>query len=164
MMKENTMFAAHLWHPRVVHFAVGLVIAAVICEVVYVMTKRELFRDLARWNLLFGTLGTVATFVTGLIAEEFVQISRAAHEAFELHETLGYVTLILVLLALAFRLVKEGDLYRRYSAVFLVILLAAAFSLSIGAHFGGKLVFDHGVGVAPSVVLSPTYEETAGGR
>lgn len=140
------MFDIHLLHPKLVHFTVALLITGLLFEIVRLVTRRETFAEVAGWNVILGGLAAVVTFATGLLAEDAVVIPGAAGGIFERHEAFGYVTMILAVVLLVWRVVP-GDWYRRFRALYLIVLLAAVVSLSFGAYFGGRLVYDYGVGV-----------------
>lgn len=145
------MFDLHMWHPKVINFAVALIPVALVCEVIWLITKKEIFRELAKWNLVFGSIAAIFSFITGLIAEETTTHTIAAHDTMELHETMGYVTLSIAIILLGWRLLKNGEWYRRFSKLFLILLIVGTISVSISGFLGGKLVFDYGTGVNPSV-------------
>ena len=140
----------HLWHPRFVHFAIALLSASILCEIIWRITKKEVFREVAKWNLIFGGAGVVMTFISGLVAEDAVTISGAARDTFERHETLGWITAIITGFLLAWRIYKNGEWYEKFENLFLILFMAAFLSMSIGSFFGGKLVYTYGVGVGQS--------------
>ncbi|MDD4050400.1 MAG: DUF2231 domain-containing protein [candidate division Zixibacteria bacterium] len=140
------MLDTHLLHPKVVHFTVALLIMALLFEVLRLVTRKDMFGETARWNMIFGGLAAIVTFVTGLLAESHVVIAGAAKEVFERHETFGYITMILAVVLLIWHL-APGRLYRRFYSFYLIILAAVVVSLSMGAYNGGRLVYEFGVGV-----------------
>lgn len=140
------MWQIHLLHPKMVHFAVALLIMAWLFELLRRLTGKEAFGAAARWNMIFGGLAAVAALVTGLLAEDRVVIPTAAGEVFERHETFGYITMILGVILLIVQ-VAPGGLHRRFRALVLIVSTAAVVSLTIGAYNGGRLVYDFGVGV-----------------
>ena len=145
------MFAPYMWHPKMVNFAIALIPVALVCEIIWLVTKKELFREVAKWNLIFGSIAAIFAFATRLIAEESITHTKAAHDTMELHETIGYVTLAIAIILLGWRLLKNGEWYRRFSKLFLILLIAGTISISISGYLGGKLVFDYGTGVNSSV-------------
>jgi uncharacterized membrane protein len=143
---EAGMPDTHLFHPIVVHFTVALLMTALLFELLRLVTRKEMFGEVARWNMIFGGLAALVTFATGVLAESHVVIAGGAREIFERHETIGYITMILAVILLIWHIVP-GRLYRRLYSLYLVILMAVVISLSIGAYYGGRLVYDFGVGV-----------------
>ena len=126
------MFELHMWHPKIVNFAVALIPVSLVCEIIWLITKKEIFRDIAKWNIIFGALATLFSFASGLIASETTTHTIAAHDTMELHETMGYVTLGFAILLLAWRVLKDGQWYQRFSRLFLVVLIAGTISVTIG--------------------------------
>ncbi len=140
------MLDTHLLHPKVVHFTVALLTVALLFELLRLVTRKDIFGEAARWNMIFGGLAAIITFITGLLAESHVVIAVAAGPVFERHETLGYITMILAVILLATH-IYPGRIYRRFYSLYLVALIAVVISLSIGAYYGGRLVYEFGVGV-----------------
>lgn len=158
------MLDTHLLHPKLVHFTVALLIMALVFEVLRMVTRKDMFGDAARWNMIFGGLAAIVTLVTGLLAESHVVIAGAAKEVFERHETFGYITMILAVVLLIWHLVP-GRLYRRFYSFYLIILAAVVVSLSVGAYNGGRLVYEFGVGVEtkPGVIVKPVVPDNPAG-
>ena len=143
----------HLFHPIMVHFTIALIITGLLGELLWLITKREVFREVSRWNLLFSGVAVILTFITGLIAEDAVTMGPAAADVFETHETIGYVILALVAILFVWRLAKSGIYYQKYSVWFTALFIMVAIVVIIGAYFGGELVFTYGVGVKTVAVV-----------
>lgn len=102
--------------------------------------------------LVLAALGGAASVVTGLMAEEDAEalaaVDEAVHETLEAHELAGFVAggLIVALAAWrgAMRLALPSGGARWLYLLLLLVTLAA---VGAAGHFGGKLVYGHGVGV-----------------
>ncbi len=152
------MWEIQLLHPKLVHFTVALLITAAFCEGLRLVTRRDIFGEVARWNCIFGGLAAIVTFISGNLAEGHVIIAGGAREVFETHETFGYITLILAILVMI-RQVTPVPLRRKLQSIYLVLLAAVVISISVGAYNGGRLVYDFGVGVKTA---APADTGTAG--
>ena len=133
-------------HPLVVHFPIALLLTALFLDGLALALKRPGIHRAALWNLCFGTMGAAAAVLTGLQAAQIAKHSFAIHQVMGLHEKLGIATLILGLLVLGWRLFRRDRLPTRARLVTLIVMLAMAGTLSYGAHLGGRLVYEFGVG------------------
>ncbi len=137
-------------HPILVH----LPIAASWLGLGFELWSRLRDREESLWAsdavVLLGSLGAIAAVVSGKLVEEAVEDIPGIHDVFETHERLGYVAAAMYLLVLGYRIWcrrRGGDALagwgRLVSAFVLVALTGAT------GFFGGKLVYEHGAGVAP---------------
>ncbi|MBI4355164.1 MAG: DUF2231 domain-containing protein [Candidatus Omnitrophica bacterium] len=139
-------------HPLVVHFPIALLLAAVGLEMVAMAAKRPGLHTISLWNLWLGTLGAAAAVLTGWQAEELASHSMAIHEVMAWHERLGLTTLGLAACITAVRLWRRDQCSARLRTATLVMLALLTVSVAVGAHLGGRLVYEFGVG---SAVLKP---------
>ncbi len=73
-------------------FPAALLVAAVIFEILFLLTKRDSLRVAAYWTLLAGVIGAGLAVLTGLGAEDHIAHGDAVHEIMEEHEELAYIT------------------------------------------------------------------------
>ena len=133
-------------HPLVVHFPIALLLTALLLDLLALGLKRPGLHRMAIWNLYLGTLGAAVAVWTGLRAAEIAKHTFEIHQVMELHRKLGIATLILGVLVVAWRLWKRDQLGIRARVMTLVLMLAIAGTLGYGAHLGGRLVYEFGVG------------------
>ena len=133
-------------HPMVVHFPIALLLTAVVLDMAALVARRPALHRIALWNLVLGTLAAGAAVVSGLRAEEAAKHSFEIWQVMERHEQLGIVTLSLGAFVSAFRLWKRDRLSPRWRLLTIALLLAMLGSLTYGAHLGGRLVYEFGVG------------------
>lgn len=133
-------------HPMVVHFPLALLTVGVGLDLLAMATRHESLRRVALWNVLLGVLSAGVAVLTGLRAEAVAKHSFEIHQIMELHERLGISTLILGVIVAGWRLTTRDRLATR-SRLFVILLSAAMLgTLSWGAHLGGRLVYEFGVG------------------
>jgi uncharacterized membrane protein len=144
-------------HPLFVHFPIALLLAALVLEVLAVISRRESLRNGATSCLVLGALAGLVAMITGLQAGESVPHLDAAHEIMETHETLGIAVFILAAALSIVRLLKL-DRAAAARAVFVVALAVSVALVLYGAFLGGKMVFDYGVGTA-LVTGQPEHHE-----
>ena len=133
-------------HPLIVHFPIALLLTALLLDGFALLLRRPSLHRIALWNLCLGALGAAAAVLTGLQAEEAAKHSFDIWKIMSLHKRLGITTLILGVLAAAIRLAKRDQLKPRVRLITLALMLAMAGTLTIGAHLGGRLVYEFGVG------------------
>lgn len=134
------------FHPLVVHFPIALLLTALGIDLAAIVSRRPALHRIALWNLGLGTLGAGAAVLSGLKAEGIAKHSFEIWRVMERHQQLGIATAILSLLVLGWRLVTRDQLTRSARLAMLAAMLAMGITLSVGAHLGGRLVYEFGVG------------------
>jgi uncharacterized membrane protein len=133
-------------HPLVVHFPIALLMTALVLDGLALTLKRQQLHRVALWNLSLGTLGAGAAVWTGYQAAAIAKHTFEIHQVMELHRKLGISTLILGGLVVAWRLWKRDQLGGWARMLTLLIMLVMIGTLGYGAHLGGRLVYEFGVG------------------
>ena len=133
-------------HPLVVHFPIALFLTAVCMDVAALILTRPALHRIALWNLTLGTVGAGIAVLSGLQAEDIAKHSFEIWQVLELHKRLGFITLILGSGLVAWRLAKKDRLTARARVVSLLASFILAGTLAWGAHLGGRLVYEFGVG------------------
>lgn len=134
------------FHPLIVHFPIALVLTALLLDLLAVIVKRPGWHRVALWNLSLGTLGAAAAVGTGLQAEGVAKHSFEIWKIMTLHKRLGITTLILGVIVTAWRLVHRDQLSPRARLITLGGMALMVLTLGFGAHLGGRLVYEFGVG------------------
>lgn len=140
-------------HPTIVHFPIALLLTSIIFDIVSVLRPRPTFQELALYLLILGVVGAIAAGVSGDRAGEAVAHLPALRPAVEQHADFATGTIwlfILLLLARLYLLIK-GRFVSGLRTAYLVISLIAGGLLATTSYLGGRLVYEHGVGVRPAV-------------
>ncbi len=136
-------------HPMIVHFPIALLIVGFAFDIAGLFIKRESFTNTGFYLLLIGAAGTVAAFISGDIAGGGITEAGSLGQALERHEEAAELTIWLVIIAAAFRLllvvIKKYTGYLKAAA--LVLMLASVISVGRTGHYGGKLVYENAAGV-----------------
>ena len=133
-------------HPLVVHFPVALLMGAALLYFLAWMFKSEKFAHSALVVLVMGALSLAVSVATGLYAKQGVMISLSVREhLLRLHKnymfsTGGICTILAVWAILARPFPKKGRL------LFLFLLLVMIGAMTMGADFGGRMVYDYNAG------------------
>lgn len=129
-------------HPAVVHFPITLLPVTIGADAIGRLTGSRTLLRIGRWGMTL-TAGTAALAgFFGLIAQEEVVADGRAADLLVTHRTMnaGFIGL-----AAAMAMVRA--MRRRPSLRYLLTGLGAIGAVSYSAYLGGKMVYDHGVGV-----------------
>lgn len=131
-------------HPIFSHFPIVLLIASVALDLLAL--RRPTWRESAWLALLIGTLGALASTVTGLIAhlpyEETPVIA-----VIEPHQFLAFGTTALFLLLSAWRWLARRRGEQRIGWPYAAVAIVGLGLLTLTGMTGGNLVYNYGVGV-----------------
>ena len=133
-------------HPLIVHFPIALLLTAVALDASALLLKQPGLHRVALWNLALGTLAAAAAVWSGLRAEEVAKHSFDIWQVMERHEKLGIATLSIAALVSVWRCIRRDALRPWERVLTLALLLALVGTLAYGAHLGGRLVYEFGVG------------------
>ena len=129
-------------HPLFVHFPIVLLLLGLLFEIGYIIFKKELYNSFAAVLLVLAATAFVAAATTGWIAANSVPHPDEAHELMETHEKLQLIaTGMTVFIALWIILFKH-----RLRVLRLIVTIAAAGIMIVGAIYGGELVYNYGIG------------------
>lgn len=141
------MIEIYLIHPVLVHFTIALFSLSVLFDIIGRISKKESFHIASWLNLIGGGLAVIATVIFGVIAESRAPHTAAGHELIEIHETIGFIVLGIILVLAIWRFILKGKLPIKGLAVYFVISVLGVFLMFAGAYYGGEMVYSHGYGV-----------------
>lgn len=136
-----------LLHPMLVHFPIALLMTSVLFDAVGAWLTRESLREAALWGLVLGLLAGVAAFAAGDMAAEAAERAGVPESLIETHEHLAGATLGVFGALLAWRLLLRNRFSPRTQIAYLMVAIVGLGLLSATGHYGGSLVYEHGVGV-----------------
>ena len=145
-------------HAALNDLPIGLLLAAVLFDLLAVVTKRLWFRQVGVWTMLAGAVGGAVAVLSGLQAEEHIAHGEAVHRVMETHEQLGLITLGVFGVLTLWRIVRERRMGAGERALSLALSIAGVGFLVATGVYGGKLVFDHAAGI-PTEVLQGELKE-----
>lgn len=132
-------------HPIVVHFPIALIIIASCYDLFWIITKRKLSPKNGFWLWVIAFISAWIAVGTGPEDD-----ARGNTNVFEYHQNLADAATVLSFLVVAFRsyfIFKKKEILRSLLVVYcLLSLITSVAILSVG-YFGGKMVYDQGVGV-----------------
>jgi uncharacterized membrane protein len=150
-------------HAALNDLPVALLLAAVLFDLLALVTRRQSFRQVGFWTMVVGAVGGVVAVLSGLQAEEHIAHGEAVHRVMETHEQLALITLAVFGVVTLWRIVRERRMGARERALSLVLSLGGVGVLIATGVYGGKLVFEHAAGI-PSPVLQGELKERVEGH
>ena len=120
--------------------------------------KRASLKAAGFWTLVLGVAGSGVAIISGLAAEDATPHGVEAHGIMETHETLAYIAVGLFAILAIWRLVRKGVWNEKEQPVALTAGVIGIGLVVVTAVFGGKLVFDHGVGI-PTPALQSALQD-----
>lgn len=161
-------------HPKVVHFAVALLLTYVLLELLFLIFKRDYLSKSANLILFLGVLGALGSMLTGNQAYHYAESLFDNHGIkiplglIDEHEEYATWTLFWFLGILVIRIfLTLKDKFKGWLqiAVFILALVGVFFVYETGEH-GGELVYKYGVGtkvieqgIQKDSILIPSQEE-----
>jgi uncharacterized membrane protein len=143
-MESKAKLLGHPIHPMLIVLPLGLFIAAVVFDAVYLWRGSPIFATVAYWNIAAGIAGGLLAAVFGLIDWLAIPAGTRAKRIGLLH---GGANVVVVLI-FAFVWWMRGDTADATPTTNLFLLEVAALGLgTIGGWLGGELVDRLGVGV-----------------
>jgi uncharacterized membrane protein len=134
----------HPIHPILVHFPVGAWFISTIGDVAYLFTNEQV-GWVAGVLLIIGTITALFAMITGLIELGKIDQQSPAMKIANQHMILMLVSWSFYTVSLFLRL--DGTSLGQPGMVAIIMSIAGLISLCIAGWLGGKLVYEHGVGV-----------------
>ena len=130
------------------HFALAFAVSGTLAEGMGILASR---RPLERWGggmVLLGTATLVLAVASGYLAANTApHVTAAAEVALGAHERLALVATSALVLLVLWKALGRGRIAAWQRPLYAVALLAAALLLLWAALLGGRLVYDHGIGI-----------------
>lgn len=142
------------FHPKVVHFAIALLLTYVLFEFLYLILKKDFLNKSATLILFLGVLGALASLLTGNQAYHYAENLFDNYSVkiplglIDEHEEYATITLYWFLGILVIRfLLNIKNIFKGWIQiiVFVLALVGVYWVYETGEH-GGELVYKHGVG------------------
>lgn len=154
-------------HPIVDHFTIGLLIVAVLIDLVASAAPTRIWlRYTALLLLILGALAAGASYFTGDMEADRIwnALGPAARDVLKTHAELGeYLAITFGILAVWRILIQGFGFMAGSRAIYLIVAVVAIVTLGYSGHLGGVLVYDYGAGTAlmaaapvPSQAASPS--------
>lgn len=156
-MESRAKIFGHAIHPILIVYPLGLLSAAAIFDLIYLVTGNPTWTTVSYWMIAAGIVGGLLAAVFGLIDFLNIPSGTRAKRIGMLH---GLVNLGVVILFVASWLLRMGSPETPSTAAFALSFIAVGAAF-LGGWLGGELVERLGVGVAPDANLNAPNSLTA---
>jgi uncharacterized membrane protein len=143
-MESRTKFLGHPIHPMLIVFPLGLLIASVIFDILFLITENLFFSVASFYNISFGILMGLVAAIFGFIDYRAIPSNTRAKRVGAWHG----VGNVILLLFFSFSWFMRYDVENHIVTVF--AMLTSLFGLAVGTitgWLGGELVYRHSVAV-----------------
>ena len=147
-------------HPLFVHFPIALLLTSVALFFTGKVINRDEFLTVAKWDLLLGSLSGVVTVVTGFIAANTLPHNNDIHQAMTTHRIIMILVVLISLSLSGYAMYQRNLSDIKKNVYFFVGLILMAALLTIGADYGGKMVFKYGAGTELFKKMNPEPEHS----
>lgn len=132
-------------HPAMVHFPIAFLPLSLGADALGRITGDYALLEMGRRTMPLAAAGAINAAAFGLIAQQAVHAEGQAHDLLVTHRTLN-AALVGVTTAMAFARVRR----HRPGLGYLAVGLAALGAMGYSAYVGGRMAYEHGVGVKPA--------------
>lgn len=143
-MESKVKLFGHPIHPMLIVLPLGGLAAAVVFDIVYLLTDNSIFAEVAFWVMALGILGGLAAAIFGAIDWYYIPSNTRARSVGLLHGGLNVT--IVGLFAISWFL-RNGATDHVPSTVALLLSFAGIALSLVSGWLGGELVYRLGVGV-----------------
>jgi uncharacterized membrane protein len=149
-------------HPMLVHFPIVLWTVAAALTLGALIRSSERMREMGRWALYLGTLSALATVASGFLAADGLGHDSPGHDLVHVHRNIMIGATVLGLAASAAAHWGRDGGGLGILAVMLVVATAGV--MTLGADRGAALVYTYGMGVADTPPPSSGHDHGSHGH
>lgn len=159
-MESKAKIFGHAIHPILIVYPLGLLSAAVVFDIIYLVTANPTWTTVSFWMIAAGIAGGLLAAIFGLIDYLNIPSGTRAARIGLLH---GLTNVGVMILFAASWVLRMGDPNSPPTAAFALSFLGVA-AASLGGWLGGELVERLGVGVDPGANLNAPNSLTHSAR
>jgi len=159
-MESRARIFGHAIHPILIVYPLGLLSAAVVFDVIYLVTGNPTWTTVSFWMIAAGIVGGLLAAVFGLIDYLNIPSGTRAARIGLLH---GLTNVFVVILFAASWMLPRNSPDVPSTAAFALSFIGVAAAL-LGGWLGGELVERLGVGVTPDANLNAPNSLTHSAR
>ncbi len=149
-MESHVKVFGHPIHPVLIVFPLGLLGAAVIFDIVYLITGNPAFTVISFWDIVIGVIGGLTAAVFGFLDWLSIPSGTRAKSVGLLHGVGNVVIVVLFIISWLLRLNAAGYIPSTLALIFSF----AGIILALGtAWLGGEMVYRLGMAVDPGANL-----------
>ena len=127
-------------HVVIVHFPIALAVSAVLADLLWLVTRKDIFRNAGMYCLVLAGISAVPVVVTGLIKVWGREFGGDYLFTVTVHKYMGIASCIVAILAAVIRLRCRGQMKKWWLIGYCILMFALAVCIGITGHYGGMLV------------------------
>ena len=139
-------------HPFFVHFPIALLTVGLIADVWALLRGEDHLGKLGWWLQAAGTLGLLIAVGTGIFAGQSAIVPEGGKGIFETHQQGALISAAVFASLALWRVGSRGNIAGARRMLFLLLYAAGVGAVLFTGWYGGKLVFEFGVGVFGNVI------------
>lgn len=143
-MKNGARLLGHAVHPILIVFPLGLLVTAVVFDIIYLISDRPSFALAAGYTMAAGIIGGVLAAIFGVIDWRTIEPGTRASRVATQHGVGNAIVMALFVISWLLRV--NGDQWRP-SVLALVCSFAGVALAAVTGWLGGELVERLGIGV-----------------
>jgi uncharacterized membrane protein len=133
-----------LMHPRLVHFPIALFVTALGLDVFGLVLRKENLHKMALYIYVIATFTTPIIVQTGILEQTRLHLN---HPVLSQHRLLGLWAMWFSLTSLFIIWLVKRFASQYFRIIFFLALIFMAIVVSATAHYGGRMVYEYGVGI-----------------
>jgi uncharacterized membrane protein len=137
-------------HPSLVHYPLAFHPLAVVTDTLGYLTRSRRLMQAGRWATLLTAASAAAAGTAGLIAQEEVAAEGEGRDMLVTHRTINIALTLTTAVLAAWRWRRRAP-----TPMSLAIGAMGLGAMAYSAYLGGKMVYEHGVGVMPALGVKP---------
>ena len=146
MAQTRARISRHPIHPMLVVFPIGLWVAALVFDVVHLVTGNPVWRTLAFWNIAGGIVGALAAAVPGLI--DYTEMQGRARRIANWHMAMNFGVTALFVVNWLLRSRWGEQFISTDSWIPFALSVIGNVIVGVSGWLGGEMVYVERVGVA----------------
>jgi len=136
-------------HPQIVHFPIALLLCAMLSELISYKMQREFWEKVTLFLMGLGVVSALAAVLSGDAAADKVEKAAGIAALISQHRqaalwVLGLFSIIWIIKVVLYHFRIDRLQYR---LILTLLMVLGAFQIYQAGHFGGNLVYRHGIGV-----------------
>ncbi len=136
-------------HPQIIHFPIALLLSAVLSELISYITRQAFWEKVTLYLLSLGVISALVAVLTGNAAAEKIDVATGVATLVLRHREMGLWVLFFFG---AIWIIKWLFFYFKITALpyrltITLLMLIGSLLIYQAGHFGGNLVYKHGIGI-----------------
>jgi uncharacterized membrane protein len=136
-------------HPFIIHFVIAIYTISFLFDITGKVAARKEFESFGFLMLILSGISVILAVASGLWEESRIIIPREAASTFKTHENLAFLTSAVILIQVFWRIGIKNGFRSNHRWLYLISVAVGIVLLYITAFNGGRLVYQHGVGLRP---------------